>query len=192
MVIFPKTDRDLSEYPSHYIHTSQDCRIRTYALTSCASCRCFISYLAAHRRRGGWKSWPRVVLHNTMTFFYPQHMLTGQVIVISFVLFFAIASYAILLSPFLPLTGFLVCPTNPISSLFWPFLVLWCPSERHVLQVFCLASYTHYLILRHLELGGMAILPQFIIVRKRNTLSIQPWIKKSTINTLNLINKIII
>lgn len=36
-------------------------------------------------------------------------MFTGQVIVISSVLFFAIATYATLLSPFLPLTGFLVC-----------------------------------------------------------------------------------
>jgi hypothetical protein len=58
-------------------------------------------------------------LHNVVVTFYSQGMVTGQVIVISSVLFFAIASYAVLLSPFLPLTGFFVCPhwSNIVSFL---------------------------------------------------------------------------
>lgn len=53
---------------------------------------------------------------------YGNQMLTGQLVVISSVLFFAIASYAILLSPFLPLTGFLVCPLVKYRLFSDPFL----------------------------------------------------------------------
>jgi len=50
---------------------------------------------------------------------------TGQVIVISSGLFFVIASYAVLLSPFFPLTGFLVCPLNQYGRfLFSDFFFL--------------------------------------------------------------------
>ena len=94
-------------------------------------------------------------------------MLTGQVTVISSILFFAIATYAILLSPFLPLTGFFVCPLVQYRLFSDPFFKkgLGCPSKRHILQIFCRTAYTHYLILRYRELGGMAILSQFLIVR---------------------------
>jgi hypothetical protein len=94
-------------------------------------------------------------------------MFTGQVIVILSVLFFAIATYAILLSPFLPLTGFLVCllvQNHLFSDLFKKDIQ--CPSKRHLLQILCRAAYTHYLLLCYRELGGMAILSQFVIVRK--------------------------
>jgi len=66
-----------------------------------------------------------------MTFFYSQNMLTGQVIVISFVLFFAIASYAILLSPFLPLTGFLFFDVLAKDTFYKYFVLLLIPTTSY-------------------------------------------------------------
>ena len=61
---------------------------------------------------------------------------------------------------------------GPKLSLFLPFLKdIGCASKRHFLQILCRAPYTHYLLLRYRELGGMAILSQFVIERK-NKLSL--------------------
>jgi len=58
-------------------------------------------------------------------------MLTGQVIVISSVLFFAIATYAILLSPFLPLTGFFILDALAKDTFYKYFVLLLIPTTSY-------------------------------------------------------------
>jgi hypothetical protein len=58
-------------------------------------------------------------------------MLSGQAIVTSSVLFFAIATYAILLSPFLPLTGFFILDVLANDTFYKYFVVLLIPTTSY-------------------------------------------------------------
>ena len=94
---------------------------------------------------------------------------SGHVIVALSAVFFAAASYAILFSGFIPLTGiyvrFLVVGfmennaqpgLSPLSPGFG------CIGTRHALQIFLHAGHPNEHLFCHCELGGMAVLPQFV------------------------------
>jgi hypothetical protein len=90
---------------------------------------------------------------------------SGHVIIALSAVHFAFASYAIFFSAFLPLTGIYVRLLVIGSVLKWKsslFPGSGCTGTRHALQIFCHAGNTNEHLLCHRELGGMAVLPQFV------------------------------
>jgi hypothetical protein len=90
---------------------------------------------------------------------------SGHVIIALSAVYFVFASYAILFSAFLPLTGVYVrypvtqyrkkvAQSEPSGS--------GCTGTRHALQIFCHAGHTHEHLFCNCELGWLAVLPQFV------------------------------
>lgn len=89
------------------------------------------------------------------------HLDSGYLVIALSVAFFAVASYAILFSAFLPLTGNAVRGMtdingkHPITFSVDPGY----PRKRYSLQILRGPHCTHHRIFRHRQLGGMAVLP---------------------------------
>ncbi len=91
----------------------------------------------------------------------------GHLVLALSVVFFCLASYAVLFSAFLPLTGILVLalPISPPD--FSPLSPSdpRCPRERYSLQVLRHPPRSHRCILCDCKLGRMAILSQYLICK---------------------------
>jgi hypothetical protein len=89
----------------------------------------------------------------------------GHAIIAFTALFFAVASYAVLLSTFLPTAGNPVCISR--KTFFAEILTAsyadsGSVSSRYALQVFRPLHHTHWSLLRHCKLGGLAVLQEFV------------------------------
>jgi hypothetical protein len=92
-----------------------------------------------------------------------RKMNSGHILLLLSAAFFVFASYAILFSAWLPLTGIVVSASLPrFSTDLTTITDHRLPRQGHSLQVLRHPDHTHNRILCHRKLGGLAVLPKFL------------------------------